>query len=85
MENLDFEKLILEGRNKLTINGVESVDAFSEQAINLTVKGTRLKIFGEKLKISNFNKGAGSFSCDGKVSEIRYGSQKAPFIKKLFK
>ena len=64
---------------------VESVDAFSEQMINLSVKGSKLKILGEKLKISIFNKTLGTFSCEGKVSEIRYGNAKTPFIKKIFK
>ena len=85
MEIETLEKLILEGRKKLMVEGVESVDSFSEQVLNLTVKGSRLKITGTGLKISSFNKDTGNFSCEGKVAEMKFSCKKTPFIKKIFK
>ena len=46
--------LTLENRSKLTMTGVESVDAFSDKCIRLTVSGVKLAIEGEKLKILSF-------------------------------
>lgn len=85
MENLEEEKLVLEGRRNLNISCVESVDGFSEQILNLTVKGCKLKVLGEGLKIINFNQSSGNFSCEGKVNEMRFNYKKQPLLKKIFK
>ncbi len=85
MEKVENEVLTLEGRKRLTLSLVDSVDGFSEESINLTIKGIKLKIVGEKLKIINFNKASGSFSCDGTVNEIKFGHKKVPLLKKIFK
>ena len=81
----ELEKLELVGRNKLAMNGVESVDGFSEQALNLTVSGVKVKITGDKIKISSYNKAGGILTAEGVFNEIRYNAQKTPFLKKIFK
>ena len=65
--------LTLENRSKLTMKGVESVDAFSDKCIRLTVSGIKLSIEGEKLKILSFSEGSGNFAASGEVSSLRYG------------
>lgn len=85
MEEKIYEKLVLDDRKNLTINLVDSVDGFSEQNIFLTVNANKLKISGEKLKITNFNKVNKNFSCEGQINEIKYGGKKTPILKKLFK
>ncbi len=85
MEQVESEILTLEGRNKLTMTLAQSVDEFSEECINLTVKGVKVKISGEKLKIINFNKASGTFSCEGVIEGIKFGGKKTPFLKKIFK
>ncbi len=85
MEEKIFEKLVLEDRKNLTITLVDAVDGFSEQNIFLMVNGARLKISGEKLKITNFNKSLKSFSCEGLINEVKYSGKKMPFLKRLFK
>lgn len=65
--------LTLENREKLTLTGVESVDAFSDRSIRLTVCGEKLTIEGEKLKILAFSEGSGNFTASGEVSSLRFG------------
>ena len=51
MENKNMDKLVIECRKQLTLTGVDSVDGFSEQTLNLTVSGVKVKISGENIKI----------------------------------
>ncbi len=86
MQNqIELDKLVLEGRKRLMMTGVEAVDGFSEQLVNLTVTGCKVKITGEKLKITNYNKTSKSLSVEGLVNEIKYNAKKIPFFKKIFK
>ena len=78
-------KLSLENRRLLSMTGVDSVDGFSEQFLLLTVLGEKVKISGEKIKISSYNKGSGSLVAEGVFNEIKYNQKKQPFIKRLFK
>ncbi len=81
----EVEKIILDARKHLTMTGVSSVDGFSEQFLNLTVSGSKVKISGENIKITAYNKGTGSLTADGNFCEIKYTDKRAPFIKRLFK
>ena len=86
MENqVNTDKLEIIGRKRLAMSGVEAVDGFSEQMLNLTVLGNKVKISGEKIKITAFNKATGTLIADGVFSEIKYNAQKAPLFKRLFK
>lgn len=79
------DKLILDGRSRLAMTGVEAVDGFSEQFLKLTVSGNKVIIGGENIKITAYNKATGSLNADGNFFEIRYNKNKAPLIKRLFK
>lgn len=81
----ETDKLELLGRGRLAMSGVETVDGFSEQSLNLTVSGVKVKITGEKIKISSYNKASGVLTADGLFNEIRYNAKKTPLIKKIFK
>lgn len=86
MENqLNNDKLEIIGRKRLAMCGVEAVDGFSEQALNLTVSGVKVKITGEKIKITAFNKATGTLTADGIFNEIRYNAKKTPLLKRIFK
>ncbi len=80
-----IQKLTLENRRKLVMDGVDSVDAFSERELRLTLNGTKVLIGGEGLKITAYNKGTGSFCADGKICSIRYDEKKGPLLKRIFK
>ena len=81
----ELDKLSLEGRKLLTMTGVQSVDGFSEQFLSLTISGNKVKILGENIKISAFNKASGNLTAEGLFNEIKYNVKKAPFVKRLFK
>lgn len=68
--------LTIEQRKKISMTCVESVDAFSEEKILLTVAGQRVSIEGSKLKVLSFSQGSGSFAASGEVRSVRYGSSK---------
>lgn len=80
-----LQKLTLDNQRKLFMNGVESVDAFSERELKLTLNGNRVLVGGEGIKITAYNKGTGTLSADGRFSYIRYDEKKAPLIKRIFK
>jgi sporulation protein YabP len=86
MPNLiENSTLNLESRKRLNVTGVNSVDGFTDQFVNLTVLDSKLKIIGENLKIINFNKSNGSFLLEGLINEIKYAKKRKPLIKRLLK
>nr|MBO4517491.1 YabP/YqfC family sporulation protein [Clostridia bacterium] len=86
MENqLNADRIEIVGRKRLAMNGVETVDGFSEQQLRLTVSGVKVKITGEKIKITAFNKATGTLTADGVFGEIKYNAAKTPFMKRIFK
>lgn len=76
--------LTIEQQKKITLTGVESVDAFSDTSITLTASGKRVYFQGAGLKILSFSKGSGAFSATGEVYSVKFGGAKGSF-KKLFK
>lgn len=81
----DIEKLVLEGRKKLLVSNVSSVDGFGEQFIKITINQTKVLISGENLKVVSYNQENGNFIAEGIINEIKYSYKKQPIIKRLFK
>lgn len=79
------DQLVLDGRKRLQMTCVEGVEGFTEQSLKLIVKGNRVQILGENIKITAFNKASGNLSAEGDFSEIKYNYKKAPLIKRIFK
>ena len=66
------------------MQGVESVVAFSEVKIVLTISGgEKMHVIGSGLKIVGFSKTSGTFTAEGTISGISYGGKS--FAAKLFK
>ena len=64
--------LTLDERAKLTVTGVEEVERFDEERIELrTVKG-RLTISGEGLHIGRLSLETGELSAEGALSGLQY-------------
>ncbi len=82
---VELDKVLLEGRKKLSMTGVDTVDGFSEQFLNLTVAGNKVKITGENIKITSYNKATGTFNAEGMFNEIKFNTKKVPFVKRIFK
>lgn len=72
----DQSILTIEQRKKITMSGVESVDAFSPTRILLTVCGSKVAIEGSRLKVLSFSQGSGNFTASGEVRSLRYGAAK---------
>ncbi|MBO5479642.1 MAG: hypothetical protein J6A63_00425 [Clostridia bacterium] len=74
----------IEQRKNITVNGVESVTAFSEVKIVLTlIGGERMYVVGSNLKINGFSKTNGTFTAEGSISGVSYGGKS--FAAKLFR
>ena len=64
--------VIMEGREKLTVSGVEDVDSFDEnEVIAKTVRG-RLIIRGEDLKLEKLSLDTGEIIACGRVDSFEY-------------
>ena len=79
------EKLELDSRKHLFLSGVETVDGFNEQALKLTINGSKVQISGNNIKITAFNKANGNLNADGEFYEIKYMHKKETLIKRIFK
>lgn len=81
-------QIILEGRNSLTVTGVEEVVSFDETIIEMvTVKGT-LVVRGEELHIEKLSLDGGDLRVEGTVDSLTYedhGREKGGFLARLLR
>ena len=80
-------RLTLEGRDKLTVSGVEDVERFDETEIVMnTVEGT-LIVSGENLHIGKLSLDGGELHVDGRVDALSYedgGARSGGLLSRLF-
>lgn len=70
-------RIVLEGREQLTISGVEEVESFDENTIVVvTVKGM-LEIHGEDLHIEQLSLDGGALKVEGLVDSMVYEEQRS--------
>ena len=70
--------VILEGREQLSVSGVEEVESFDENTIvMLTNRGT-LIVRGEELHIGKLSLDGGELHVDGRIEALTYEEQQAP-------
>ena len=84
-EIFENTKFCLENRKRLSLTGVTSVDGFSEKQLNLTLSKDKLKILGENIKITAYNKASGNLSADGTFIEFRFSGANKSIMRKIFK
>lgn len=79
--------LVVENQKTLSANSVAEVNGFSDKEILLTlVGGQKITVYGQELKISNFQKQSGAFVAEGEINKIVYhGKPSANFFKRLVK
>lgn len=82
---IEADKLVLEGRKRLSMTGVKKVDGFSETYLKLTVGESRVVVSGEAIKITSFNESNGNLIAEGSFFEIKYDVKKKPILKRIFK
>lgn len=83
-----LSNLILEGRAKLSVSGVEYVDSFDEETVVIsTTKGTLL-VKGQELHLEKLSLDTGEIIVEGMIDGLTYedsGKQAEGFFSRLFK
>lgn len=72
MEEYGKHILSVEGRKKLTLEGVQHVGSFDEQEITLDTNMGYLKLKGEGMHITHLNLDAGSLVVEGYINGLEY-------------
>lgn len=67
-----IQNIILEGRNRINISGVNDVESFDESSIQLITELGTLLIKGYELKIEKLNLDTGEVSANGDIYLIEY-------------
>lgn len=65
-------RLQLEGREKLTVSGVEDVERFDDQCIVLRTGAGVLVVSGESLHIGKLSLDGGELHVDGRIDALTY-------------
>ncbi len=80
--------LILEGRRRLSVSGVEDVESFDEREVVLDTICGALVIRGSELRIEKLSIDGGDLILDGDVESMTYEArmkEKGTFWSRLFK
>ncbi len=80
-------RLELEGRERLTVSGVEDVDRFDETGIIMSTSAGTLVVTGEDLHIGKLSLDGGELHVDGRIDSITYEDQspgRGGFFGRLF-
>ena len=76
-------RLQLEGREKLTVAGVEDVERFDDQCIVLRTGAGTLVVSGEGLHIGKLSLDGGELHVDGRIDGVNY-EEEQPSSRGLF-
>lgn len=81
-------EIVIEGRSKLSVTGVDDVESFDEETIIAnTVKGTLL-IHGSGLKLEKLSLENGEIAVEGSIDSVEYedeGRSNEGFFSRIFK
>mgnify|MGYP002536621260 CR=1 FL=1 len=80
-------RLQLEGREKLTVAGVEDVERFDDQCIVLRTGAGTLVVSGEGLHIGKLSLDGGELHVDGRIDAVTYEDtevRQGSFLSRLF-
>jgi len=80
--------VIMEGRERLSISGVEDVESFDENSIVVYTNKGMLIIRGRELHIEKLSIDGGDLSVEGQVDSLRYEEEmkeKGSLLSRLFK
>jgi|LGVF01.2.fsa_nt_gb sporulation protein YabP len=82
-------KLVLTGREELSMTGIEKVNSANENSISVSINGTKLVIDGKEMQVSKLDVNAGIIEVLGIINTIKYtnsGSKSAKnFMGRIFK
>ena len=71
----NFQNIVLENREHLTLTGIIDVFSFDDQIIIIETELGLLTITGDDLKISKLNLETSDFVVDGKIDTISYSTE----------
>lgn len=80
--------LILEGRKRLNISGVEDVESFDEESVVVYTSKGLLIINGRELHIEKLSLDGGDLAIEGEIDSLRYEEEtkeKGGLFTRLFK
>jgi sporulation protein YabP len=80
-------RLELEGREKLTVSGVEDVERFDETGIVMSTSAGVLTVTGEDLHIGQLSLEGGELHVDGRIDSVSYeeaSELRGSFLHRLF-
>jgi sporulation protein YabP len=81
--------VIMEGREKLTVTGVEDVDSFDEEEVVCSTVRGKLVIRGGELRLEKLSLDTGEIVACGRIDGIEYGgedtAESAGFLSRLFR
>ncbi len=78
-----YHRLTMEGREKLTVGGVEDVERFDEECIVVSTCAGTLVVTGEELHIGKLSLDGGELHVDGHIDGISY-EEEQPVSRGLF-
>ena len=79
-----YHRLTLEGREKLTVSGVEDVERFDESCIVMSTCAGTLVVTGEGLHIGKLSLDGGELHVDGRIDALSYEDAPEPRSGGLF-
>ena len=82
-----YHRLQLEGREKLSVSGVEDVERFDDQCIVLRTGAGTLVVSGEGLHIGKLSLDGGEMQVDGRIDAVTYEDtevRQGSFLSRLF-
>lgn len=75
--NNNFQNIVLENRERLSITGILDVFSFDDQIIIIETELGLLTIKGENLKINKLSIDTSDFIVDGNISSLAYSNSNA--------
>ena len=75
--NFTHHQLTLDGRERLTVSGVEDVERFDEGMIVMSTTAGTLVVSGENLHIGKLSLDGGELHVDGQIDSLQYEEQGA--------
>ena len=79
--------VILEGRSRVTVSGVEDVESFDETGVSLLTNRGSLTISGSGLRVDRLSIDKGELNVEGKIDSLEYADEKESggFWSRLFR
>ena len=71
-QNYVHHQLTLDGRERLTVSGVQDVERFDENLIVMSTAAGTLVVSGERLHIGKLSLDGGELYVDGQIDALQY-------------